>query len=191
MNDSIKIFIDGACQPNPGNGGIGIFVSRGINEEKLFNPWHRVSLGIITINSKSPIKYINIIKHFGGKNDPKRWWFYFAVPSKTSQHKEDYIEVKSLRKKSLPVIGNVKSIYWKSNKNGKILADKFKQDIDINSLSKKLGNLKVQSLHENFSGYSIELEFNRSPIPLISAPNISINQEQWTTLNKIAKLCID
>ena len=35
MNDSIKIFIDGACQPNPGNGGIGIFVSRGINEEKL------------------------------------------------------------------------------------------------------------------------------------------------------------
>ena len=35
MNDSIKIFIDGACQPNPGNGGIGIFVSRGINEEKF------------------------------------------------------------------------------------------------------------------------------------------------------------
>ena len=96
-----------------------------------------------------------------------------------------------MRKKSFPVIGNVKSIYWKSNKNGKILADKFKQDIDINSLSKKLGNLKVQSLHENFSGYSIELEFNRSPIPLISAPNISINQEQWATLNKIAKLCID
>ena len=164
---------------------------RGVDEEKLFNPWHRASLGIITINSKSPIKYINIIKHFGGKNDPKRWWFYFAVPSKTSQHKEDYIEVKSLRKKSFPVIGNVKSIYWKSNKNGKILADKFKQDIDINSLSKKLGNLKVQSLHENFSGYSIELEFNRSLLPLISAPNISINQEQWGTLNKIAKLCID
>ena len=124
---------------------------RGVDQEKLFNPWHRASLGIITINTKSPIKYINIIKHFGGKNDPKRWWFYFAVPSKTSQHKEDYIEVKSLRKKSFPVIGNVKSIYWKSNKNGKILADKFKQDIDINSLSKKLGNLKVQSLHENFA----------------------------------------
>ena len=40
MNDSIKIFIDGACQPNPGNGGIGIFVSRGINEEKFSLPLH-------------------------------------------------------------------------------------------------------------------------------------------------------
>ena len=41
---------------------------RGINEEKLFNPWYRRSLGIININSDlkretdSPIKYINIIK---------------------------------------------------------------------------------------------------------------------------------
>ena len=40
MNDSIKIFIDGACQPNPGNGGIGIFVSGGINEEKFSLPLH-------------------------------------------------------------------------------------------------------------------------------------------------------
>ena len=34
MNDYFKIFIDGACQPNPGNGGIGIFIdSKEINEE--------------------------------------------------------------------------------------------------------------------------------------------------------------
>ena len=39
---------------------------RGINEEKLFNPWHRRSLGIININSEYPIKYINIIKRDRG-----------------------------------------------------------------------------------------------------------------------------
>ena len=34
MNDYLKIFIDGACQPNPGNGGIGVFIdSEEINEE--------------------------------------------------------------------------------------------------------------------------------------------------------------
>ena len=34
MNDYLKIFIDGACQPNPGNGGIGIFIdSKEIREE--------------------------------------------------------------------------------------------------------------------------------------------------------------
>ena len=34
MNDYLKIFIDGACQPNPGHGGIGVFIdSEEINEE--------------------------------------------------------------------------------------------------------------------------------------------------------------
>ena len=27
MKDNLKIFIDGACQPNPGTGGVGIFIA--------------------------------------------------------------------------------------------------------------------------------------------------------------------
>ena len=164
---------------------------RGIVEEKLFNPWHRTSLGIIKINSDSLIKYINIIKKWGSKNDPPRWWFYFAVPAPTPASSSEYIEVKSIRKKSFPVIGKVKSIEWKANTKGEKLKDKFIKSLEINSFSKESGNLKVQSLHKNFSGYSIELEFNKSPFPLLSASNISINITQWTTLNKIAKLCVE
>ena len=164
---------------------------RGIVEEKLFNPWHRSSLGIIKINSDFPIKYINIIKKWGSKNDPPRWWNYFAVPTPTSNSKEDYIEVKSIRTKSFPIFGKVKSIDWEFNSNGENLADKFTKDSEINALSTELGNIKVQSLHENFSGFSIELEFIRSAFPLLSAPNISMNIRQWNTLNKIAKLCIE
>ena len=73
---------------------------RGIVEEKLFNPWHRNSLGIIKINSDFPIKYINIIKKWGGKNDPPRWWHYFAVPTQASISKEDQIDINSIRLKS-------------------------------------------------------------------------------------------
>jgi len=164
---------------------------RGIVEEKLFNPWHRKSLGIIKINSDYPIKYINIIKKWGSKNDPPRWWIYFAIPTPTSNSEEDYAEVKSIRKKSIPIFGRVKSIDWKSNNNGKNLANKFANDSEINSLSFKLGDIKVQSLHENFSGYSIELEFNRARFPLLSAPNVIMNINQWNTLIKIAKMCID
>ena len=46
---------------------LGINVSlaeRGVIEEKLLNPWHRRSLGVIQINSDSMISYINIIKNF-------------------------------------------------------------------------------------------------------------------------------
>ena len=35
---------------------------RGIRADKLQNPWHRKSLGIIKINSSYPIEFINIIK---------------------------------------------------------------------------------------------------------------------------------
>ncbi len=167
---------------------------RGIIEEKLFNPWHRKSLGVIKINSDSPIEYINIVKKPGGKNSPPRWWNYFAIPAVTSNSKEGYFEVSSIRKKSFPVFGKVTSIVWKSNTSGQNLANKFTQDAEINLLALKLGESKVQSLHGNPSGYSIEIEFARSirsGLLSLSAPNIPIDINQWSTINKIANLCFE
>tara|TARA_Y100000814_G_scaffold101045_1_gene70293 strand:+ start:2028 stop:2627 length:600 start_codon:yes stop_codon:yes gene_type:complete len=167
---------------------LGIDVSlaeRGAKEEKLFNPWHRRSLGVININSDSLISYINIIKRDRSKDTPPRWWYYFGIPSITSKNKSDYIEVKSTRIKSFPVFGKVKSIRWNFNANGKILAENFTKDSEINSLSMDLGNIKVQSLHENFSGYSIELEFKG-----IRKKSTTLSINHWNTLNKISKILI-
>ena len=167
---------------------LGIDVSlaeRGAKEEKLFNPWHRRSLGVININSDSLISYINIIKRDRSKDTPPRWWYYFGIPSITSKNKSDYIEVKSTRIKSFPVFGKVKSIRWNFNANGKILAENFTKDSEINSLSMDLGNIRVQSLHENFSGYSIELEFKG-----IRKKSTTLNINHWNTLNKISKILI-
>ena len=158
---------------------------RGAKEEKLFNPWHRRSLGVININSDSLISYINIIKRDRSKDTPPRWWYYFGIPSITSKNQSDYIEVKSTRIKSFPVFGKVKSIRWNFNANGKILAENFTKDSEINSLSMDLGNIKVQSLHENFSGYSIELEFKG-----IRKKSTTLNINHWNTLNKISKILI-
>ena len=49
-----------------------------------------------------------------------------------------------------------------------------------------LGDIKVQSLHEKFSGYSIELEFKGNGIK-----HTMLNINHWNTLNKIAKLFIE
>ena len=159
---------------------------RGAKEEKLFNPWHRRSLGIININSDSLISYVNIIKRDRSKDTPPRWWYYFGIPSKTSENKSDYIEVKSTRIKSFPVFGKVKFIRWDFNANGETLAEKFTKDSEINSLSKDLGDVKVQSLHENFSGYSIELEFKGK-----GSKSTKLDINHWNTLNKIAKIFIE
>ena len=168
---------------------LGIDVSlaeRGAKEEKLFNPWHRRSLGVININSDSLISYINIIKRDRSKDTPPRWWYYFGIPSITSKNKSDYIEIKSTRIKSFPVFGKVESIRWGFNANGEILAETFTKDPAINSLSMDLGDIKVQSLHENFSGYSIELEFKGK-----KSKSTALNINHWGTLNKIAKIFIE
>ena len=54
---------------------------RGIRADKLQNPWHRKSLGVIKINSSYPIEFINIIKKDRSKDSPPRWWYYFAIPT--------------------------------------------------------------------------------------------------------------
>ena len=152
---------------------------RGINEEKLFNPWYRRSLGVVNIISDSPIKYVNIIKQNRSKDSPPRWWYFFAIPSHEVRSKDDSIEVKSIRKKSTPVFGKVESIIWKPNDNSHDLANKFTEDSEINMLAVKLGNIKVQSLHKNFSGYSIEID-----------RRINLDPTQWDTMNRIAKMCL-
>ncbi len=157
---------------------------RGINEEKLFNPWYRRSLGIININSNSPIKYVNIIKQDRSKDSPPRWWCFFAIPSYKIRAKDDYLEVKTIRKKTFPIFGKVKFVIWKSNDKAKKLAEKFTEDPEINELVMKLGDIKVQSLRKNFSGYSIELESRLKQIP-------SLNLHQWNMLNRISSMCLD
>ena len=56
------------------------------------------------------------------------------------------------------------------------------EDDDINLLSISLGDIKVQSLHDNFSGFSIELEFK--------VKEKKLDPASWKSLNKIARHCL-
>ena len=164
---------------------------RGIRADKLQNPWHRKSLGVIKINSDSPIEFINIIKQDRSKDSPPRWWYYFAVPDKSVQSKPNQIEVRSIRKKTFPVFGKVKSIEWKHNNHSDNLANEFTQDTDINSLAMDIGNVKIQSINKDFSeytftGYTIEIERKTG-----DNKTLSLNINQWNTLNKIANIYLN
>ncbi|MBI14686.1 MAG: hypothetical protein CL782_00230 [Chloroflexi bacterium] len=158
---------------------------RGIPEDKLNNPWYLRSLGVIKINSDSPIKYVNIIKRDRSKDSPPKWWNHFAIPLDQIISENHYLEVKSIRKKTFPVFGKVKSVIWKSvgNGNGLLegnkLAAQFTEEDEINMLAFNLGNIKIKSLHGSFSGFSIEVD-----------RKISINLEQWNSLTKMARMCI-
>ena len=162
---------------------------RKIVEEKLFNSWYQRSLGIIEINENTPIKYINILKKDGGKDNPPRWWHYFAVPSEKIRSKEDLIDIQTTRKKNFPIFGKVKEIIWKPNSFGKSLAEIFTNDNEINKLAFEIGDIRLQSLHYNFSGYAIEIEPKGRKIGSRGSLNLAINH--WNTINKMAHLCLN
>ena len=164
---------------------------RGIRADKLQNPWHRKSLGVIKINSESPIEFINIIKRDRSKDTPPKWWYYFAVPDESVQSGPNQIKVRSIRKKSFPIFGKVKSIEWKHNNYSENLANEFTRDTDINSLAMDIGNVKVESINKNFSGYTftgytIEIEKQTG-----DKKTLSLNINQWEIINKIANICIN
>ena len=168
---------------------------RGIRADKLQNPWHRKSLGVIKINSESPIEFINIIKRDRSKDTPPKWWYYFAVPDESVQSDPNQIKVRSIRKKTFPIFGKVKSIEWKHNNYSENLANEFTRDTDINSLAMDIGNVKVESINKNFSGYTftgytIEIE-RKTWKDWGDNKKISLNINQWKTINKIANICIN
>lgn len=168
---------------------------RGIRADKLQNPWHRKSLGVIKINSESPIEFINIIKQDRSKDRPPRWWYYFAVPDQSVKSEPNKIEVRSIRKKTFPVFGKVQSIEWKHNNYSENLANEFTRDTDINSLAMDIGNVKIESINKDFSGYTftgytIEIE-RKTWKDWGDNKKISLNINQWQTINKIADICIN
>ena len=167
---------------------------RGIRADKLQNPWHRKSLGVIKINSNYPINFINIIKKDRSKDSPPRWWYYFAIPTDLVKSKSDSIEIRSIRKKTFPIFGKVKSIEWKHNAHSQNLASQFTQDSEINSLAINIGNVKIESINKDFSGYTfsgftIEIE-RKNWKDWGNNRQISLNINQWNTLNKIANICL-
>jgi len=168
---------------------------RGIRADKLQNSWHRKSLGVIKINSSYPIEFINIIKKDRSKDSPPRWWYYFAIPTNLvkSKYWENY-GIRSIRKKTFPIFGKVKSIEWKHNTYSQHLASQFTQDSDINSLAINIGNVKIESIDKDFSGYTfsgftIEIE-RKNWKNWGNNRKISLNINQWITLNKIANICL-
>ena len=168
---------------------------RGVRADKLQNPWRRKSLGVIKINSNYPIEFINIIKKDRGKNNPPRWWYYFAIPTDLVKSKSDSIEVRSIRKKTFPIFGKVKSIEWEHNTHSQNIANQFTQDSDINSLAINIGNVKIESMDKDFSGYTfsgftIEIE-RKNWKDWGNNRKISLDINKWNTLNKIANICLN
>lgn len=162
--------------------GVTAIVSdRKRSEEKVGNRVMRRSLGIIDLpDEDGPIKWINIIKQDRTDKQPPRWWFYFGAPTDKPLPKSRSVNIKTKRKKSFPLFGKIIGVTWKGQDRNHGLANKLSNDTETDNLAIGVGNIRVKTLHEEFSGWSIEID-----------RKFNLTRENWKSLKRVAEISID
>jgi|TARA_B110000196_G_scaffold249120_1_gene218231 hypothetical protein len=159
--------------------GINAVLSpRGLPHESVGNKWWRRSQGIIEL-SGGPIGWINIIKKDRSKDSPPKWWVFLGISDTRAIAQSRSVNIKTKRKKSFPIFGKVTSVTWEGQDRDLGLAHELSMDNEVKELATKLGNIRVQTLHDEFSGWVIEIDRKIAP-----------TREQWGTLEKIAGVCL-
>ena len=131
-------------------------LERKVVQEKIGNIWSMRSLGVIEID-EGPIKWINVLKQDGGKNNPPKWRYIYIIPDERVSESTK-IKVKTVRKKSFPLFGKIIDTTWKGKDQGTGLISLLSNDEVIKKLAKDLGNFEIESRSEAFLGWTLYVD---------------------------------
>jgi len=145
-------------------------------EEAIGKRWWKRTLGIIDI-AEGPITFINVIKKDRSKDSPPKWWIFLCIPQDKQLPKSRSVNIRTKRRKSFPIFGSVVGVEWKGKDRGSGLAKKLSDDQETDNLAADIGNIRLQTLHDEFSGWAIEIDRKIKP-----------TKEQWASLEKIAEI---
>ena len=140
-------------------------IERGSEYEQIkAGEWYHigtVSLGIINIDS-GPIKWINIIRiRRRGKNNPPRYRIILGVYDERPLSNQRPINIKTIRKKALPLFGKVINTMWTGNDYSSGLISLLSNSVTIDKLSAQIGDLRVKSHASSFHGWTIGTEMTK------------------------------
>jgi hypothetical protein len=147
---------------------------RGRAEEKIENSWYQRSLGIIDI-PEGLVRWINILKKDASKNSPPLWWVVLCVPDERPVPNHHVVDIKTIRKKTLPLFGKVVDVTWKGNEHHTGLAEVLSSDEAVKNLAKRIGNLTIHSYDKEFQGWTLQVDRRFEP-----------TNQDWATIQKIA-----
>ncbi|HEY94462.1 MAG TPA: hypothetical protein G4O15_05940 [Dehalococcoidia bacterium] len=156
-------------------GVIAVMSERNRLEEKIENAWYQRSLGIIDI-AEGLVRWINILKKDGSKNSPPRWWVILGIPDERPVPDHKTLDIKTIRKKTFPIFGNVVDVTWKGSDYGTGLSETLSNDEDIKSLAKNIGNLTIHSYSKEFQGWTLQVD-----------RRFTLTNHDWVAIQKTAE----
>jgi hypothetical protein len=147
---------------------------RGRPQEKVENSWYQRSLGVIDVPDGF-VRWINILKKDANRNSPPMWWFVLCIPDERPVPNYRAVDIKTIRRKTFPLVGKVVDVTWKGNDHHTGLAEVLSGDKAVKSLAKKVGNLTIHSYDKEFQGWTLQVDRRFQP-----------TGEDWATLQRIA-----
>ena len=160
--------------------GIGaVLAGRKRPEEKIGRTLYRRSMGIIKITADSPIRFINVIKRDSTAQFPKQWWFHLVAPTGNPIPKSRSVDIQTDRKSSLAMLQDKAEEIWKNKDGDHRLARDISSNKEFTPLVLDMGNIRIRTLHGDFSGWSIEID-----------NKFEMSAERWKTLEMIAQTCV-
>jgi hypothetical protein len=147
---------------------------RGRAEEKVENSWYQRSLGIIDM-PEGLVEWINILKKDGSKNSPPRWWVVIGIPDERPLSNHKAVDIKTIRKKTFPLLGRVVDVTWKGEDHHTGLAEVLSNDEAVKKLAKRIGNLTLHSYAKEFQGWTLQVDRRFEP-----------TSQDWAAIQKIA-----
>lgn len=147
---------------------------RGRAEEKIENSWYQRSLGVIDI-PEGLVRWINVLKKDASKNSPPQWWVVLCIPDRRPVPDHHVVDIKTVRRKSFPLLGKVVDVTWTSDDHHTGLAEVLSNDEGVRSLAKKIGNLVIRSYVKEFEGWTLQVDRRFAP-----------TNQDWATIQKIA-----
>ena len=148
------------------------------------------SLGLIEIRD-SPIRRVNVLKIVRGKGTQSEGVVYrnvYVVPDPSVSSKGGYMVAKSVRAKSVPLIGRVVDIRWEGGKSHSNLMRRISEDILLNrSLIRLKEDVTIRTFLEYncWSILSSRSSVGGFPGSLFGRPAPS--REQWNCYETIAR----
>ena len=122
-------------------------------EEKVHNGWWNRSLGVIDL-PEGPVRWINVIKKDQSKESPPMWWINHCIPDERPISGNREIDVKTVRKKSFPLLGKVIGVDWKGKDHSTGLVNRLSYDQATKDLATRIGNIRIRSYSKEFQGWT-------------------------------------
>lgn len=168
-------------------------VERGRPEEHIGEDWKGKSQGLIEIQG-SPIRWVNVLKEETsgtGPNNPGSVDYHkvYLIPHPSMGLQK--LELKSVRVKSVPVVGRVVDLKWKGNFEGNKISQ-FSQDISLSqTLIRLKEDIEVHS-HPDHGCWSLLSSRSSTGIfPWVLFARPAPSRIQWDCYETIARYLLE